>query len=425
LWTSNDLSGTASGDSFWLYAFVDPAYPSIDMAATGAATGAALNKVDATSGETHPQSVLISRTGYSSNTDTLLNFYAMAEQYNDHNAPCFSGACWYPADYRIFKGNFLLAPDGDKAFGGNYSAVGAYWNNAGGAQSGYIELGGAYHLPETGDVPLNAKMPLAVADPQNRFAYALADSTASYTSAGNASRVHRHLIDFKKKATQQFVVVYDSVATTAGEMIRTYLHYPNNQTASADKTKGNTTLSSAQVTSSSPGTGNGDATQLLTQVLAPAGTNSLYVYTDKADGTYSGGSNTTFRVSVCASASGTSCDSKATSAEFVVVHEPVTGTANSLPKIGMVSTIDADHRGVEILGDSPKVAVFPRNGQTYTKASFTTTHAGTAQYLVTGLGAGTYNVTANGASVINKAAVDAGDATLYFESASGTIVVSP
>jgi hypothetical protein len=91
----------------------------------------------------------------------------------------------------------------------------------------------------------------------------------------------------------------------------------------------------------------------------------------------------------------------------------------------MVSTIDADHRGVEILGDSPKVAVFPRNGQTYTKASFTTTHAGTAQYLVTGLGAGTYSVTANGASVLNKATVDAGDATLYFESASGTIVVSP
>jgi hypothetical protein len=273
--SGSNLTGNGSANAFWFYAFTDPTYPSTDMTTTDVPTGASLNRVDATSGTTYPQSVLISRTGYSKVDDTLLNLYGMGEEFIDHNAPCDGATCWYPGDYRIFKGNYLLAPDGGTAFGGKSTAWGSYWDNEGGAKSGYIEIGGTYNLRPV----LNAKMPLAVADGGNRFAYAMVDSTASYTAATQVSRVHRHLIDFKKVGTQQFIVVYDNVATSKGETIRTYLHYPNNRGASSDSSKGSTSLAGTAVASSYPGTGSGDATQLLTQVLAPAGNNSVSVYT--------------------------------------------------------------------------------------------------------------------------------------------------
>ena len=149
-----------------------------------------------------------------------------------------------------------------------------------------MEIGGSYNLIPAG-APLNAKMPRGVADSLNRYAYAMADSTASYVSGVNATRVHRHLVDFKEP--QQFIIVYDDVVTSTGQMKRTYLHYPNNYGASSDSTRGATTLSGTAVISSYPGTGNGDATQLLTQVLAPAGTNSVYVYRDNTDRDVLGG----------------------------------------------------------------------------------------------------------------------------------------
>lgn len=415
-WASSGSSLTSSWSpsAHWFYAFTDPNYPSTDMSTASVPTGVALNRVDATSDTTSPQSVLISRTGYDNVSDTLLNFYGLGEEFLDHNGPCGLDTCWYPGDYRIFKGNYLLAPDGGAAYGGPSTAVGAYWNNGGGPNSGYIEIGDTYNLLPV----LNSKMPLAAADGLNRFAYAMVDSSASYATAVQVSRVQRHLIDFKEGGTQQFIVVYDSVATGQGETIRTYLHYPNNRLASLDSSKGDTSLARRDITSSYPGTGSGDATQLLTEVLGPAGDNSIYVYSDNANGTYAGGNNSTFRVSVCASTTGSSCSASATNAEFMVVHMPVTGSSGAMPSVVILASVDNSQRIVQIGGPSPKVAAFPCDGQTYTSAGFTTTHSGTAQYLIAGLSAGTYDVL--GASPgVHGASVDPSDGTLYFESAAG------
>ena len=396
----------------WIYAYTDPAFPSTDLTVNGP-TAVALNQVDATTGTNYNESVLMSRTGYGSITDTLINFFGMGEWFEDHNLP--SGG-WYPGDYRIFKGNFMLAPDGIN--GTPYTNVSNNYNN-GGQLSGYMEIGGAYNLLAAGTFPLTAKMPRAVTDGyNNRFAYAMADSSTAYVAGADVTRVHRHLIHFKE--AQDFVMVFDDVALSGGKQIQTYLHYPNNFGASADSSRGATTLSSPNITSTYPGTGNSDATQLLTTVLLPGGANSSYIYTNNSNGTYTGGNGSTFRVSICASTTGSSCNASATAWQNVVVHEPVVGSGNTMPATTLLGTIDGNHVGVQIAGSNPKVGIFPKSGTTYTSATFTTTHTGTAQYVVTGLAAGTYAVT-GGVTLSNQLVNPNG--VLYWESTSGAFTI--
>ena len=409
-WTTNGLAGASVyAVSEWEYAHTDPSWPVSDPSASGP-TAVALNQADATSGA-FPQSVLISRTGYGSVADTLLNFYGMSEHAFDHNLPAGG---WYPGTYKLFKGNFLTASDG-----GNYTSYSNVYNNyhGGGSYSNYMELGGANNL--TTQSPCGASMPRANTDgTNNRFAYAMIDSTPCYVTGATANRVQRHLIDFKG-GTQQFIVVYDDVATSAGKLKRTYLHYPNNLGASTDSARGTTTLSGSMVTSTNPGTGHGDGTQLLTQVLAP-GTNQVYVYTDHADGTYTGGQGSTFRVSACASSDGASCDSTNKLAEFLVVHEPVSGIGNSLPPVSLLVS-DANWRAVQVGGASAKIALFARNGVTYQKASFTSTHTGVAQIAVAGLKPGPYIVLGPSPAT----GVVGADGVFYFEGVAGSYIVQP
>ena len=76
------------------------------------------------------------------------------------------------------------------------------------------------------------------------------------------------LVDFKGGG-QQMIIVYDDAVTQSGSMKRTYLHYPNNAGASKDVSRGTTIVSGSSITSTNPGTGHNDATQLLTKVLSP------------------------------------------------------------------------------------------------------------------------------------------------------------
>jgi hypothetical protein len=87
---------------------------------------------------------------------------------------------------------------------------------------------------------------------------------------------------------------------------------------------------------------------------------------------------------------------------------------------------DTHWTGVQACG-ATSCAVFlgARDGTTYsTVTSFTTTHSGTAQYLMTGLSAGVYNVTVGGSPVLTGASVNSGDNSLYFESTAGVVTIS-
>ena len=419
-WTSSFFSGGGSGSAWahWTYAETDPAFPSINISTSGP-TAVALNTVSGT--PNYPQSVLFSKTGYSSVTDTLTIFFSMGDIYSnaDHGIP--ANGEYYPLDYRIIKGEFLLANDGQ--LGTTFTNI--YDDYAsGGGQSNYIELGGTYN--GRSDYTNKALMPRVNTDgTNNRYAYAMGDASQSYASAVNATRVWRHLVDFKEG--QQYMVVYDDIATSSGEEKQTFLHYANNYGASSDSTKGATTVSTNTITSSFPGTGHSDATQLLTQVLSPNSSAPAYVYTNNSNGTYTGGNGNTFRVSVCAATTGatTTCDTSNTAAEFMVVHEPVAGSANTMPTLTQPScTATGGNCTAVQIGDTsnPKVAVFARQGATLSAVSFTSTHSGTAQYLVAGMAPATYTVTDG--SGTTSCIVAANDNTCYFESTSGAVQVT-
>lgn len=416
LWfnTTHLSGGSTLAYDQWAYAYTDPSWEQDDLSVAGP-TAVALNTVDASTA-TYPQSALMSRTGYSSTTDTLVNFYAFFEKYADHSYPS-SG--FYPGAYKIIKGNYLLAGDGDQYTNANYALSSVYvGHHDGGNHSNIVEIGSASNL-KTSVTECGATMPRTATDgSSNRYAYAMADSTACYGAGAAATRVHRHLIDFKG-GSQQFIVVYDDVATSAGKSKKAYLHYANNlgQTGITDVTRGATSLSANTITSSTPGTGHSDAAQLLTAVYAP-GANQVALFTDNPDGSYTGGFGKTYRATACASADGTTCDATNTLGEIFTVHEPILGTSASLPAIAVLSTINANWRGIQIGGGAPKVAVFARTGSTYATATFTTSHTGTAQYVVAGLTPGVYTVSRNGSVVATGVPVSGADNTLYMDAGS-------
>lgn len=401
-WTAGTLAYAQCYGCAAAFVFSDPAQSAVALDSSAPSqyffgpgdTGAGIN-------------VLYSRTGFpgysSSSTDkgaTLAAFFAHWIGNIDHIGT------GNPGSYKIVKRGYLLAED--KGTGVSPAGNGAYTNYE--QLSNYIEIGGANNLiAPTVDAPQAPIISRAhVSDSQSRFAYAMADLTGAYKATAALSRANRHFAHLKG-GTQDFIVVYDDVASISGKRKKAYLHYPNNgQTG-----EGSTSLAVDTVTSTFS-----TSSELLTKILAPAGASSIYIHDD---GAYSGGNGQTDRISICASSTGSACDDTNTSTEFAVVHMPVDGVAGSLPPIAMMGTVDSNFRGIEIDGSAPKVALFARNGATYSSATFTAAHSGTAQILVAGLDAGTYNV--NGPVSLSGLVSDASRA-VYFEGPAGDYVIS-
>ena len=252
---------------------------------------------------------------------------------------------------------------------------------------------------------------------QSKYMYALVDAKDAYTAAAALVRMHRHFVDFKGGA-QQFIVVYDDVQTSSGQMKRTYLHYPNN----GQKGEGQTAWdgdTNTVVSLDGPG-----GTELLTKVLFPGSPGFTYV--NRPDGGYPGGVGQTFRVSICAGSGrdASGCDPANRQAEFLVVHMPAKHQSAKLPPVSLISEIDPNFRGVAIGGAAPKVALFARNGALHDRVSgFVAPEGGVMQVLIAGLEPGTYDVTKDGTAVASGLKVNAGDNSLYFESSGGRFAV--
>ena len=146
------------------------------------------------------------------------------------------------------------------------------------------------------------------------------------------------------------------------------------------------------------------------------------------NGSYTGGNGYTWEYWVCASSSGTSCNTSAKSGEWIMIHQPSTTLNTTMPTVTepVVTATGGSATAVQIAdANGPKVAVFARQGATLTQASFTTTHSGTAQYLIAGLAVGSYSVTLNGSAIPGSPfSVVSGDNTLYFEAGSGAYGIS-
>jgi hypothetical protein len=89
--------------------------------------------------------------------------------------------------------------------------------------------------------------------------------------------------------------------------------------------------------------------------------------------------------------------------------------------------VDSNWFGAQACGAvSCSVFIGARNGLTYgALTNFTTTHSGTAQYLIEGVSPGNYTVTVNNAAVSGSPfTVGVGDNTMEFASTSGTVRIS-
>jgi hypothetical protein len=331
---------------------------------------------------------------------------------------------------QVYRNTFLLGGDSAGGYGSApNNGLGAEYN------SGVIELGGANSYWPGGGSYNNTAMSFVTmprvgggaptGDSQGRYGYWMVDCSLAYVSAANVSRCQTQVTHFKKSGSQDYIVKWTDVALTgaitgaSGAAIREYQHAylngvgtPSASTAiSASRAAG--TLSNTQSTA-----------KMNLAVLASAGANSIFINTQNSsdtNGSYTGQAGYTWRWGICASTTGTSCNTAATAGDWMTIIEPINGISGSMPALTLITPGTGAARVVQIAdATTPKVAAFATGGNTINALAFTSTHSGTGQYLIAGLTPNVYNITAPSASPTSCTVV-AGDNTCYFESTSGSI----
>ncbi len=325
--------------------------------------------------------------------------------------------------YHIYRNGYLLAGNGtgtspDLATGSARSTCG---NCSTLASDEVIEIGGADNW-----VALNSNANVSAsmarwsgADPtgdsQSRYVYAMVDMTPTYATSANVSRAQRHVVHFKKASTQDYIVSYDDVALSSGNQIQAWWHYFVSGANGTNTVSVNTSAKTVSDTLA------GNQAELLTTFLPVAGTNTVALLSNGANAN-------TVDTYTCPSTNGTSCNNSAMSGEWMAVHLPSASASATMPTLTQLTvTASGGNAAAVQIADStgPKVAVFARQAALLTTTSFTTTHSGTAQYLIAGLQAGSYSVTVNGSAISGSPfTVAANDNSLYFESTAGQIQVT-
>jgi hypothetical protein len=334
--------------------------------------------------------------------------------------------------YHIYRNGPLL--------GGSGGGI-SYWNDGfdgANVNDNLIALGGGNLVMGSGCYT-GAYAPMlrwAGTDPTgdslSRYAYAMYNLTNTYT-AGSPAGVYRHIFDFKKSSAPNYVLDFSDVSLGSAELIQGYYHYWKTSNVSTGTGTNTITYNASARTMSNL---NPSTSMLLTQFCGGTDTGTcngssttIAMSKNNSDGSYSGQpAANTYRVYICSSTDGSTCNSSATHGEWWAVHLPTTNLSATMPAITQptCSGIGGSCAVVQIAdATTPKVAVVARSGVTLTQASFTSTHSGTAQYVVAGLAPGIYNVTVGGSTVVSGATVNANDNTLYFESTAGSVTVTP
>jgi hypothetical protein len=395
----------------------------------------------------------ISRTGWSSNSDTLLLLQARGFA-GDHDEP-------EPGSVQLYKAGFLLAND---TFPVGASDNDPVTNNQFDATKNDVafEFQGKNTIKqslvpgqtETANIirwasANHGTWPTAYGDQNSRFAYALIDLSGAYTTTYN--RVQRHVAHLKAPGLEEIIVQYDDVdVSNAPTAVRNQVHYPQNGevlntqprvyydegTTVCPGSGGCTSLDATRQIleqengASSPGDPN-RVFNLITAFFSPPGT----TMTVRWDGSsYPGGNGHTNRVSLCG---GSSCGAPVSALEDVIVHKIASQPDTTLT----VKALNPDSKwtGVQT---ADKVVLFARAGNKPITVTFQTDHAGTAQYLIAGLQGGmVYRVHNNGVvggtrggqggtqgaapSDIARQLVSEGDNVLYFEAPAGSYTIGP
>jgi PKD repeat protein len=374
-----------------------------------------------------PMEMMISKSDWTS-TATMMIIPSGFWEWGDHIEAMNTGA------YHIYRNTPLMMGDSSGGVSGlvvgnlqssirqdNTLEIGTYTNtgiNAG--ANGYSMPATTLRWAATSHAtPDN----VAVGDTQSRYSYALLDLSPMFISGTNLTRAQRHVLHFKKASTQDYLISYDDIATSSSESLKAYFHYYTG-CSNANGTVSGASGGAITLTTAS--------SRLLSMFLPVAGTNTTAVVYDgngypNNSGGCGGSTGFTYRVTVGPSTDGSTINTSATSGEWLVVHKPSSSTSDTMPTITQpaCSGTGGNCTAVQLAdSSSPKVAVFARQGVTLTDVSFTSTHSGTAQYVIAGLSPGTYNVTVGGSIVVTGSTVNANDNTLYFESMAGAVLAT-
>ena len=249
--------------------------------------------------------------------------------------------------------------------------------------------------------------------PGSAYAYTMINLAPSYTSGANVTAASRELIQSKPSSQQDYALVYDYVALSSGAAINAYHHYALNFGSSSNVTYTNGGLTV---------TNNQTSAVLNTAILPVTGTNTI-----ATNNTYSDANGNTVRVTSCPEgANSSTCSTTATSFEEISIEQPINGGSGSMPTLTQPACTGTGGNCAAVqIADSgePRVIAFGRQGALLTGATFTTTHSGTAQYILSGF-SGSRSVTVGGTAVTGSPfAVVAGDTTIEFSSTAGAVVV--
>ena len=355
--------------------------------------------------DTYLLGAIASRSGWAA-TDTLL--------YADVSACCFDHML-FPSfgQYRIVRNGILSAPDNGRAVG-DCADLGACYDTGDVSRKNIVQVGCASEANSScyntmfypsSPFPRPYTRRWAGTDPDGvadgSYTYAMVDNSTNYRSNLGVTRAFRHFTHFKRTGQQDYIVVYDDIAASIPQVMRSLQIHSNN----GRNGEGSVVWNAATnlMTSS-----NAASYQLNSQIVFPNSQQHLLVRSDVA--AFPG------RVADCITTDGSTCATVG-AGEFMVVHQATTQGAN-MPNLTQLGSLSSGWRGLQIEDAQPRVAVFRQGSTLGAGLSFTSTHAGTGQYVVAGLGATTYSVRRN-STEITRCTVTLSDTTCPFDGASG------
>ena len=284
------------------------------------------------------------------------------------------------------------------------------------AHRGYPLVGSVTTLPQQYDGGYFGTPTLWTAGAED-FMFVRTNLLPIYEPAAHVTAMERQIFHLKGDPTADYVVDHIKGSFSSPQLFQGLQHYNLNGCGTPNTTTCVTLNPGALEASHIQSTINHEA-RLNSKVFGLSGPMTIATASgDPSDGSYPGGAGASFRWHVTPAA-GNVAD-----VEYMVVHQPTSNLLGVLPPI--TQSINGVFRQLEIQDPvEPKFLAFTAQGVQVTSISFTTTHAGTGRYVVTGLAAGLYDIRRGGLPLGNPLPVAASSHALSFSGLSGSFEIT-
>jgi hypothetical protein len=219
--------------------------------------------------------------------------------------------------------------------------------------------------------------------------------TDAYLPGANAAAVERQMIVRTRRTGNSYTITHDYVAQSSPGFPYSYLHLPLNGVGSPS----GSSAFSVDRSAGTIATDFGNAGAQFRFFGFEGGAARIDTHNNSnTNYSYPSGGGFTARLRVCLDNGAGACNTSTTAAEWAIVQQINDGGGNDAMPLVLPSVVGA-HRILQIQDAAPVVAAFTRAGATADSLSFTTTHAGEAEYFIAGLNPGAYNVSVAGVPV--------------------------